>query len=86
MAGINDRIRDFFSEMASDAVEERVVEYVVREVHSGRRLMEVIEDPYVRNRLNDDKRVRVLENAEIVDALEQEIRTTMSPPDLGFNK
>lgn len=86
MSNLNDRIRDFFSEMANDAVEERVVEYIVREVHGGRRLMEVIEDPYVRNRLNDDKRARVLENAEIVDALEEEIRNTMSPPDLGFSR
>jgi hypothetical protein len=72
--------------MAIDAVEERVVEYIVREVHAGRRLMEVIEDPYVRNRLNDEKRARVLENSEIVDALEAEIRTAMSPPDLGFTR
>lgn len=84
MPSINDRIHDFFSEMAVDAVEERVVEYVVREVHNGRRLMEVIEDPYVRNRLSDEKRARVFESPEIVDALEQEIRETMTPPDLGF--
>lgn len=86
MSNINERIAAFFSEMATDAVEERVVEYIIREVRAGRRLMEVIDDPYVRNRLNDDKRARVLENSEIVDALEQEIRTTMSPPDLGFTR
>lgn len=86
MSSINERLRDFFEEMATDAVEERVVEYVVREVHNGRRLMEVIEDPYVRNRLSDEKRARVLENSEIVDALEHEIRTAMSPPDLDFSR
>lgn len=85
MATINDRIKQFFSDMTTDVVEERVVEYVIREVHNGRRLMEVIEDPYVRNRMSDDKRAHVLENPEIVDALEQEIRATLTPPDLGFS-
>lgn len=84
MSTVNERIKKFFGEMTADPVEERVVEYVVREVSSGRRLMEVIEDPYVRNRLNEDKRAEVLENAEIVDALEAEIRASMAPPELGF--
>ena len=84
MTTINDRINKFFSEMATDIIEERVVEYVVREVHRGRRLMEVIDDPFVRNRLNEEKRASVLENTEIVDALEQEIRATMTMPELGF--
>lgn len=84
MTTINDRLTKFFTEIATDAVEERVVEYVVREVHNGRRLMEVIDDPFVRNRLNEDKRAAVLENSEIVEALEQEIRATFSKPELGF--
>ena len=85
MTSINDRLRKFFDDMAVDAIEERTVEYVVREVHQGRRLMEVIEDPYVRNRLSDEKRAEILENPEIMDALEQEIRASMSaPPELGF--
>jgi len=82
---INDRVKQFFDDIANDAMEERVVEYIVREVHQGRRLMEVIEDPYVRNRLNDAKRAEILESPEIMDALEREIRSTMtSPPELGF--
>jgi len=85
VASINDRIQKFFGDMATDPVEERVVEYVVREVHNGRRLMEVIEDPYVRNRLSEEKRNEVLENTEIVDALEAEIRESMTKPDLGFS-
>lgn len=85
MSSINERISRFFSEMATDVVEERVVEYVVREVHNGRRLMEVIDDPYVRNRLNDQKREEVLQNADVVDALEAEIRESMSRNDIGFS-
>lgn len=84
MSSIDERIKKFFSDMATDVVEERVVEYVVREVHNGRRLMEVIEDPYVRNRLNDEKRAEVLENTEIVEALEQEIKAAFDTRDFGF--
>ncbi len=84
MTSVNDRIKSFFADMTADPLEERVVEYVVREVHNGRRLMKVIEDPYVRNRLSEDKRGEILDNAEIVDALEQEIRASMAPPELGF--
>jgi len=81
---MNDRIKRFFDEMTTDAIEERVIEYVIREVHNGRRLMEVIEDPYVRNRLTDGKREEILENSEIVDALELEIRQSMNAPEIGF--
>lgn len=83
MAGINESIRKFFDDMATDVVEERVIEYVIREVHNGRRLMEVVDDPYVRNRLNDEKRSEVFENPEVVEALEQEIRASMVSP--GFD-
>jgi len=82
---VNDRIKSFFEDMATDVIEERVVEYIIREVHKGRRLMEVIDDPYVRNRLNEAKRDEILENPEIVDALEQEIRISMTPPEIGFS-
>ena len=58
---------------------------MIREVHNGRRLMEVIDDPYVRNRLNDEKRAEVLENPEVIEALEEEIRTAFQAPDFGFS-
>jgi len=84
-SSINDRIRQFFEDLATDPVEERVVEYVIREVNNGRRLMEVIDDPYVRNRLSDEKREHILENPEVVDALEHEIQTAFQPPEIGFS-
>jgi len=85
VASINDRLKKFIDEMAVDPIEERVIEYVVREVHNGRRLMEVIDDPYVRNRLNDEKRVEIFESPEVMEALEQEIRASMGGAELGFS-
>ena len=85
MASINQRIKEFFEDITTDAEQERVVEYVIREMHKGRRLMEVVEDPYVRNRMNEDRRAEVFANTDIIDALEQEIRETMTGPELGFS-
>jgi hypothetical protein len=73
-----DRIKNLIEDLTSDPAEERVVEYVVREIEKGRSLMEVIEDPYVRNRLNEKKRARLLENPEILDSVESEIREAFS--------
>jgi len=84
-SSINDRMRQFFADITSDPVEDRVVEYVIREVHNGRRLMEVMEDPYVRNRLSDAKRAEVLENTEVIEALEEEIHSAFQAPDIGFS-
>jgi hypothetical protein len=84
-SSINERMKQFFADITSDPVEDRVVEYVIREVHNGRRLMEVMEDPYVRNRLSDAKRAEVLENTEVIEALEEEIHTAFQAPDIGFS-
>ena len=84
-SSINERIKQFFQDVASDPIEERVVEYVIREVHNGRRLMEVIKDPYVKNRLNDEKASAIFQNPEVVDALEAEIQHSMARPDIGFS-
>jgi len=84
-SSINERMKQFFADITSDPVEDRVVEYVIREVHNGRRLMEVMDDPYVRNRLSDAKRAEVLENTEVIEALEQEIQTAFQAPDIGFS-
>lgn len=82
---MNERIKQLFEDLTSDPVEERVVEYVIREVNNGRTLMEVIADPYVRNRLTDEKREEILQNPEVLDALENEIKTAFRAPDIGYS-
>ena len=83
-SSINDRIKQFFQDLTADPVEERVIEYVIREVHNGRRLMEVIKDPFVKNRLSEEKVSAVFENPEVMDALEDEIKSAFQSPDIGF--
>ena len=47
--------------------------------------MDVINDPYVRNRLSDEKREEILQNPEVIEALEQEIQSAFQAPDIGFS-
>ena len=84
MSGLSDSIRAFLKELSTDELEERVVEYVVREVGNGRKLDEALHDPYVRNRLSDEKLRKVLETPEVITALEQSISTAFQNKDFGF--
>jgi len=84
-SSINERLKQFLEDLTTDPVEERVVEYVIREVHNGRTLMEVINDPYVRNRLNEEKREELLQNSEVMEALEHEIQSAFRAPDIGYS-
>ncbi|MDP2182938.1 MAG: hypothetical protein Q8K99_10280 [Actinomycetota bacterium] len=86
MASITERLQEFMDDLATDAVEERVVEYVVREVHNGRRLSEALRDPYVKNRLSDEKLAQVLENPEIISALEEQIASSFQKREFGFSE
>ena len=81
---ISERLQEFMDDLATDAVEERVVEYVIREVHNGRKLSEALDDPYVKNRLSEDKVAQVLENPEIVTVVEEQISEAFRTRDFGF--
>jgi hypothetical protein len=77
-------LRKFLNEMATDAVEERVIDYVIREVRNGRKLADALSDPYVRNRLSGEKLARVLSNPEVIAAIESEIRGAFDRKEFGF--
>ena len=84
MASIAEKVQAFMDELALDVVEERIVEYVIREVRNGRKLADVLNDPYVKNRLNEQKLAHVLENPEIGAAIEEQIATAFRTRDFGF--
>ena len=84
MASIAEKLQEFMDDLATDAVEERVIEYVIREVHNGRKLTDALSDPYVKNRLSADKLNHVLENPEIAAALEEQIASSFQKREFGF--
>jgi hypothetical protein len=49
--------------------EERLCAYIIREHERGRRLTEILEDPYLRNRASDSELARLLERPEVIRAL-----------------
>lgn len=86
MASLSESIRAFLEELSVNELEERVVEYVVREVGNGRRISDALNDPYVRNRLSPEKLAHVLENPEVIAALESSISTAFESKDFGFGR
>ncbi len=84
MPTIAERVKALLDELATDEAEQRVVEYVIREVNNGRRLTDVLRDPYVRNRLSDERVQHVMENPEVVEALEAQITEAFRRRDFGF--
>jgi len=79
VATVAEKIHEFLNEIAVDGVEERVVEYVIREVNNGRKLSDALADPYVKNRLSEERLVKVLENPEVLSALEVQIAEPSRP-------
>jgi hypothetical protein len=68
------RLRSFLQNpfsflFAGSSKEERIAAYVIREHDRGRRLSEVLEDPYIRNRATERELARLLERPEVIEAL-----------------
>jgi len=54
---------------AKSRTEEAVIAYLLREHGSGRRVDEILEDPYVQNRLTPEQQRRMLSRADVIHAL-----------------
>jgi hypothetical protein len=65
-----DSFRSLFSFLwTSSRRENAVAQYVVREHHRGRSVSEIVEDPYVRNRVSSEQVKRILERPEVLHAI-----------------
>jgi hypothetical protein len=67
-------IKETIASLITDesAAHKRLIEYVTGQLSQGRSLSDVIEDPYVTNRLNPMERRALLEEPEIVAAAQAE--------------
>jgi hypothetical protein len=54
---------------ARTSAEEHVAEYLMREHGRGRPVEEILQDPYVRNRLTPEQQSRMLDRPELIHAL-----------------
>lgn len=84
-SALNRAIRKFVEDMSSDIIEERAINYIIREVHQGRSLSSVISDPYIKNRLDDEKMEHVLSSEDVVSAVEEELSRAFKERDFKFS-
>jgi hypothetical protein len=74
--GFVDAIRGAFSFLsASSQAEERVAQYIIREHHRGRPLVEILTDHYVTNRMTPEQVKRLLDRPEVVHELGDDLIT-----------
>jgi hypothetical protein len=59
---------------ARSRTEENVAAYVLREHADGRRVDDIVEDPYVKNRLSPEQTKRMLSRADLIKALTDQDR------------
>lgn len=83
---VTEIIQRFFEEMQLDVLEERVVNYILKELHLGRKLSAIIQDPYIKNRVGEDRLGQMLENKEIVSAVEEELEAAFKVHDFKFTE
>jgi hypothetical protein len=57
--------------------EEEAAQHVLREVHSGRHLQDVLQDAYVTERLEADGHHRILDHPEVTAAIGEDIIADM---------
>jgi len=77
-------IRKLMENMGSDLIEERAVNYIIRELHNGRSLSSVVNDSYIKNRIDEEKMDHILENEEVIRAVEEEISAAFKDKDFKF--
>ena len=81
MARLSSFFRGLFSFLGTHtAAEDRVAAYVMREHRRGRRLGEILDDAYVKNRLTPQQRERLLDREDVIHALgHDEIEAVKAP-------
>ena len=70
MARLSSFFRGLFSFLGTHtAAEDRVAAYVMREHRRGRRLAEILDDAYVKNRLTPQQCERLLDREDVIHAV-----------------
>lgn len=57
---------------AKSRTEDVVVAYLLREHGAGRHVDDILQDPYVQNRLTTEQQKRMLSRADVIQALNQQ--------------
>jgi predicted RNA binding protein with dsRBD fold (UPF0201 family) len=76
-------IQHLFQDMGVEVAEERVLQFIVQEIHAGKGLAEAMKEPYVENNTTPEWRREILERPEIIQAVEEEMEKAFESPPGG---
>ena len=79
-------VKQAFEEMSLNVMEERVINYVVKELHVGRNLSSILQDAYVKNRVDEEKLANILGDPEILRAVDEELKRAFLEQDFKFKE
>lgn len=74
---IREAIYELFKSVGQNVREERMADYIIRELKIGRRLSDILEDPYIKDRIGHDHIEHVLGNKEVLKAFEERIKASL---------
>ncbi len=72
--GIADSFKNFFESFDANNLEDTIVDYIVNQIDEGKVLSEIMDSPFVKNRINDAQRDQILNNPEIAQATLDEVK------------
>ena len=84
--GLRAAIAKILKDASIDVAEERVVQYIIRELHQGRKVSAILDDPFVRNRVNEAQLEKVLEDETVLKAIEEEMKKAFGAWDFKFEE
>jgi hypothetical protein len=67
-------IEDRFHDLSADVREERLVRYITHQVDQGRRVSDIVNDPYVVQHFDELARSRILEHPGVIKSIEASLR------------
>lgn len=62
------------NDLSEDIAGERVLKYIVKELHKSRDLSSILKDPYVKNRISDERAEELISSPEIISAVEEGLK------------
>ena len=83
-SGLRAAIKRILEDASINVAEERVLHYIIRELHRGRNINVILNDPYVRNRVNEKQLDKVLDDPEVLKAIEEELNKAFADWDFKF--
>ncbi len=84
--GLRAAIAKILTDASIDVAEDRVVHYIIRELHQGRQVSAILNDPFVRNRVNETQLEKVMEDETVLKAIDEEMRKAFAAWDFKFEE